>query len=233
LAVGAFAVACAGLATCGFLSLPGLVLGVVALVAVQRKPREHAGRRLAIAAIVVSGATLAVVLALALRVLADVRRTQARSGDHDRLYGIGLAIAAYGDDHGSAYPESLADLLNGRAYLGGPGYLLNQVDPEPQNLPDGTPCSYAYIGPLPAQPPEDTIIAYTRRGIFREGRTALYPYAPYGTIRWHTEEELTDPDGLLAQSYARVVEWLGDDLTEERDAELRAFYEIGEDGQTR
>ena len=199
-------------------------------MAAKRNPLKIAGQGMAIAAIAVSAVLLvfatASVLVFAVGMggaLEQAHGEARKTRDRVNLHNISIGIMLYVADEGGAYPDSLADLLDGGAYLDDPSVLLCPGDLTPGRLADGAPCSYEYIGALPAMPPAQVIVAYTREGIFPDGRNVLRADA---TIRWYGEQELSGPAGLLADSYARVVTWLGDDLTEERDAELRSFYGI-------
>jgi hypothetical protein len=246
LAVTALVLSCAGFVTCGLLSIFGLVLGIVALLRARREPLRFGGEGVAIAAVTVGGvfALFAVTGVVAWMVVLGritggdavgggmfgvplgVARAEAdKTWDKVNLHNIGIAVMLYSTDSGGRCPGSLADLL-GAGYMDDPGLLANPNDPMPRALPDGTPCSYEYIGALPKLPPGPVIMAYTRKGVFADGRNVLRADM---AVAWRTEGELTGPKDLLAESYAWVVEWLGDGLTEERDAELRAFYEIGDD----
>jgi hypothetical protein len=175
---------------------------------------------------------LALVWLAILMARASARADVEHQRTHDRamLWNVGCALLLWRDDAGGAYPDSLSDLIGepGEAYIDYPQVLVSWSDPEPQSLPDGTPCSYVYVGGLPDAPPEGIIVLYTRKGILPGGRNVFYSQRD---AAWHREVELTGPSGLLAKSYAGLVEALGDELTEERKAGLRAFYEVEEDGQ--
>jgi hypothetical protein len=239
--------ACAALG----LSLASVILGTASLARVRRNPIRHSGVGLAVVSLLIGAwavVGLTMVLAawiragtsgpvvfpqspvgIAVRMLNPPRPREGsvRSTGQTNLWTIGLAASMWSKDHKGQYPPTLDVLVES-------GYLdENMIEPvmdgsyRSQPRIDGLR-QYQWVGALPSQIPDHTIAAFTRRGVLMGGRFVLYADL---AVEWRTEEELTGPNGLLTQSYARLVEALGDQLTEERSAELRRFHEIDEDGQ--
>jgi hypothetical protein len=243
LAVTGLVLSCVGFFMCGLLSIVGLVLGIVALGRAKREPLRYSGEGLAIASIavgIVAAIKLAVGVAIAVSMLTgapmafmqgkgpfaqqmQAAQTQgARSMDASNLYTIGLSVATYRKDHAGQYPPTLDALVDG-GYLAA-GTVVPVAEDFTQVPAGGDGLGqYSLVGNLPGQIPEHTAIAYTRPGVLSGGRSILFANM---VVQWHPEAALTGPSGILAQSYARLVEALGDQLAEERKAELREFYEI-------
>jgi hypothetical protein len=85
--------------------------------------------------------------------------------------------------------------------------------------------SFAYVGPLPDGLPADVIVAYSRPGLYADGRIVACVDC---RTEFVTERQLRSesPGGpmSLSRSYGAVRELLGPHLTAERDEELRRFY---------
>ncbi|MHC4787755.1 MAG: hypothetical protein ACYS8K_00910, partial [Planctomycetota bacterium] len=131
---------------------------------------------------------------------------------------IGLAIALWCVDHDSQYPPDLEVLVSER-YLEDEWALSDPADEQPvQRGEKGYPYSYEYVGAIPVNTPAQTIICYTRNadmGVEFVSEAAL-----------RGEEE--GGRSTLRESYEAVVAAYGEELTEKRRAELKAFYEVAE-----
>ncbi len=146
------------------------------------------------------------------------------------LHNIALGLAMYEAAHGR-FPPDLESILE-ESFVDDAAVFIDQNDTElVERRGEGEEfrSSYVYVGPYPKKIDPATIVVYTRPGIYEDGRNVLYVD---GGVGWLTEQQLRDPDGSprtsLAASYRAMVEALGEALTEERDAELREFYEVAD-----
>lgn len=146
------------------------------------------------------------------------------------LHCLGTAIQFYPHRYG-AYPDGL-DVLYAQGTMGDncKSLLLDPLDARPLPLGEsGMLCSYQYVGGVPGSIPEETIIAYSRKGIHTGERVVLYADRAR-TVEWVSETELHSGAQAgrhsLRASYEAVAGALGDKLTEQRDAQLREFYEV-------
>jgi hypothetical protein len=246
LAISAAVLACAGLALSGFffgnsrllgalasaclalaLSFGGFVLGILALIRARRDPHKWAGGAACAVAAVAIGSVMSAVLGLMVVstwVLPGPRFESARSPDYGNLHTIGLAASWYRKDHGGPYPATLGALVDS-CYMDARDIVPIQEDPNENHTGYSGIGQYKWVGELPEQIPDNTIIALRRRHALTGGCPVLRANM---VVEWLAEAELTGPSGVLAQSYAGLVEALGDQLTEERKAELRRFYEVGD-----
>ena len=218
----------------GLSAIPGLILGIMALSRINRSAGRLRGKGLATAGIITSSVALvmlfviAVLAAMLMPAVAGARLAERRSNSRANLHQIGLGIAMYSAGNRDQYPPDLGALIE-QQYLGSRDVLLDPNDAEAQQLgPDAAPPSYEYVGPIPiTRVPAGTIICYSRKGIYRGGRNVLYADCAVG---WVDEQSLKeaggDPRHSLRASYEAVVEAFGQELTPERDAELRKFYEV-------
>ncbi len=143
-----------------------------------------------------------------------------RVASHANLHSWGGAILFYRRMKGE-YPGSLQTLID----VGIVDDCPSLVDPFDQAPAAGA--SYAYVGPIPEDTPQWTIIAYTRKGMVPGERLVLWNDRK-PSVDWVSEADLHAPEGRvsLGKSYEAVVAAFGEVLTPERDAELRQFYEI-------
>jgi hypothetical protein len=142
------------------------------------------------------------------------------------LHFLCISIWTYQVDHGSM-PATLADLVQGQSDAD-PRWLVDPSDPEPQPLGDsGLQTSFAYVGPLPDGAPDDVIVAYSRPGLYADGRIVARTdcWTEFITEKQLRSESPAGPVSL-SRSYGAVREFLGPSLTPERDEELRRFYGI-------
>ena len=214
----------------GMPAIPALILGVLALRRIGRSSGLTRGKSLAIAGIFTSVVGLLIgsffVSAFA---MASARDAAKLYPGRENLQEVGLGIFMYREAHRGEYPPSLAALL-GTGDYDWQQLLLDPADKTPTVIgPNGLKSSFEYVGSIPPSTPDAVIMAYSRRGIYKEGRSIL---SVDNAIRSVGEDALHDPAGdvrtSLRASYEAVVKAFGDKLTEERRAELKKFYEIEE-----
>jgi len=215
-----------GIPFVGLTSIPGLFLGIAGLRSIRRSNGRLLGKGLAIAGIAASAVTLAfgVTFHLYLRL---ARETPQLPVSIANLEKIGTAIIDYRKDSYGGYPPDLKVLLK-KGYLNSPKVLLDPADKTPAPVgPGGPRCSYEYVGAVPVSTPGEAIIAYSRRGLYQGGRFVLYADC---AVAWVNADKLRNSHGnprtSLRDSYEVVLKAFGDNLTEERKAELRKFYEV-------
>lgn len=235
LAVASLACGIGGFASCGLTAPVGLILGLVALAKARRRPEEFGGKGMAIAGLICSGVSALLALALVvgtaalMPVIRDAGTEMRKSMDDANLNTIGLSIEMYRSDYDSAYPPSLGALTAG-PYLD-PFQLVLVAGPFdwPKAGGQDPAACCRYAGPLPTDIPGDVIVCYTKPGLLTGGRNVLRADL---TVRWVDDADLLARTGpfhtCLAASYRAVVDAFGDELTPERDAELREFYEVVE-----
>jgi hypothetical protein len=172
---------------------------------------------------------VALVMALLLALPGDVRTPAHTTVSKTNLHHIAIAISLYRRDHDGEFPPDLDELIACRA-LKYAEVLRDPYDQTPsltERLQFET--SFVYAGPLPRNVPEGVIVCYGREGIYPGHRAVLC--VDHSTVIV-AEADLADPAGRprssLIASYRAVMEAFGDDVTPERDAELRTFYEIEE-----
>jgi hypothetical protein len=150
----------------------------------------------------------------------------------ESLHRLGIGIQTYARDHDWQSPPSLDAVVEG-GYVDSADALIDPADKTPSGRTEGgRRCSYEYVGPIPPNAPRDVIVCYLRKGIWLPFRNVLKFDSSIEVV---PEDQLRDPRGdfpsrSLPASYEAVVKAFGDELTPERNAELRAFYEIGDDG---
>jgi hypothetical protein len=168
----------------------------------------------------------AMMAAMLMPALARARTEARKTVGMSDLHNIGLGLAMYRNDDDGKYPDSLAELVD-RGYLADASPLIDPNDPDPQPLAGGKyKTSFEFVGALPPQVPPDTIIAYSRKGVYPQGRNVLYvDNAVMYVSEWQLQQP-GEPRTSLQASYDGVVAAYGNDLTPEIDARLRKFYEI-------
>jgi prepilin-type processing-associated H-X9-DG protein len=109
LAIASLILGLLGFVTVGVASLPGLVLGIVALIKVRKDPSRLAGSGLAIAGICVSGFTLLLLplmAALLLPALATAKSKAQTIQCITRVKQLNLALIMYATDHEETLPPA-------------------------------------------------------------------------------------------------------------------------------
>jgi len=144
----------------------------------------------------------------------------------ERLKRIGAAIAAYRAEHDGALPPTLESLVEG-AYIASPEAFRDPCDREPvQRGQRGYSYSFDYVGPLPDGVWERVIICYSRAGLYEDEQVVL---RLDGSLSWimDMDAEAGGPQSpWLEKSYEAVARRLGDDVTEERRRQIKAFYGV-------
>ncbi len=114
LAIASLICGVCGLCTCGISSIVGLVLGIIALVQIQKNPRQLTGQGLAIAGLVVSALFMFILPISALIVtprMVGASRKAKESSLKGNLMELRNGLAQFQADTGS-YPNSLTDLVD-------------------------------------------------------------------------------------------------------------------------
>ena len=140
LAVSSLILGVLGFFSLGLAAIPGLILGIVALVKIQKNQPRLKGSGLAIAGICVSGAMLLflpVMAAMLLPALAKAKQRAQAISCMNNVRQINLALIMYADDHGGKLPptDRWNDLL--KPYTGGSDAMFHCPAQPPGR------CSYA------------------------------------------------------------------------------------------
>ncbi len=148
LAIASLILGLLGFVTVGVASLPGLVLGVVALLKVRKVPARLTGSGLAIAGICVSGFTLLLLplmAALLLPALATAKSKAQTIQCISRVKQLNLALLMYATDHEETLPpaDKWCDLIV--PYMGNTRAIFH-CPAEP-----GAGCSYSFNASLANQ----------------------------------------------------------------------------------
>ncbi|KPK66309.1 MAG: hypothetical protein AMK73_00375 [Planctomycetes bacterium SM23_32] len=157
------------------------------------------------------------------RARGEAQKAQGRAN----LHNIGLGLAMAENDNNGQLPDSLEDIYT-LGYLDAEEMFVDPADKAPVQRGDlGLRYSYEYVGSIPGDVSPGTIICYTRRGVHPEGRSVLCrDLAVLWVTEWQLQADAGDVRTSLRASYDAVVEAFGDELTPERDAELRKFYQV-------
>ena len=203
--------------------IPAIVCGHIAHGRVRRSAGQLGGAGLAVAGFVLGYVSFvsALVLGVVLMPALSMRGLQAEIySDANNLKQIGSAILTYSAVFDERMPASLDDLCP--HYVGERQVFVSPADSQPQTTKGGMPCSYEYVGSLRVAPlwSAESIIAYTRKGIFEAGRNCLFLD---GHVTWTGESEIA---AAFAASYEEVKR--GGGLSPQRDKEIRAFYELAD-----
>ena len=228
LAIASLVLGILGLVSCGLAAIPGLILGVVALVRIGRSRGALGGKGYAVA-----GTTVSVVFillgfaaaALLWRGAATIKVVVETVICATQLRSIGTGITMHRSDAGE-FPEKLEDLwpehVKSRGVFRCPG------DQNPMTIGEDIECSYHYVGPLsPAGDPR-VILVYEKEGnhllpekgdSHLSGRNVLFAD---NHVEFILEEEFR---ARLSESLQLVRQVGWEDYSEERRAEIEAFYE--------
>ena len=107
MALGSLVLGCLGLVSCGITSLVGLVLGIIALVRINKSKGELKGQALALAGIVVSLIILLImpiITALTLPALAKAKSKAAALHCMSNVKQLNLALIMYANDNNEQLP---------------------------------------------------------------------------------------------------------------------------------
>ncbi len=168
----------------------------------------------------------AVMAAMLMPAVHGARQAARKASSMANMRVIGLDIMLYLADH-DQLPPDFETLIEG-GYAESPEEFLDPADAHPvQRGKKGYRYSYEIVGSLPAMPDVSSIVAYSRKGVFPDGRTVLFADSH---VEFLTEAELHSREAgshaSLYASYQGLIEQFGDQLTEERKAELKRFYEV-------
>lgn len=168
----------------------------------------------------------ALMAAMLMPSLSRARSEAQKATGRSNLRNIGLAIAMYRSAHGR-FPATL-DVLVEEGFLDSPEVLVAPADDNPpQTGANGYPCSYEYPGALPMEVPPSFVIAYTRSGVYRDGRNVLYAD---GAVQFVPESRMARGQGGRGMSFSDCHKWLldrRDQLPEQADLErIAEFYNM-------
>ena len=115
MAIVALVLGILGCATCGLFGIPGLIVGIIALVRCGNEPKKYGGRGMAIAGTVCSGASLLFVvpmmIAILLPSLSRARELSKRLVCAANMKGIGTTLMIYKNDHPGQPLPTLDELI--------------------------------------------------------------------------------------------------------------------------
>lgn len=168
----------------------------------------------------------AVMAAMLMPSLSRARSEANKAAGRSNLRQIGLAITMYRSAHGR-YPATLGMLVE-EGFLHSEDLLVAPGDDNPpQTEANGYPCSYKYAGALPKEVPPSLVIAYTRPGVYRDGRNLLYAD---NAVQFVPESRIARGHGGRGMSFSDCYQWLLDhkeDLPEQADLErIAKFYNM-------
>ncbi len=148
MAIASLVLGVLGFFSLGIAAVPGLILGIVALVRIQKNPAQLKGSGLAIAGICVSGTMLVLLPLMAAMLLPALARAKQKAQAiqcMNNIRQINLALVMYADDHGGNLPT--ADHWNDaiKPYTGGSGAMFHCPSQPPGR------CSYALNAALAGQ----------------------------------------------------------------------------------
>lgn len=109
MAIASLVLGICGLITCGITSLAGLILGIVALVKINKSQGQQSGQGLAIAGIAVSGVFLLMLpvwAGMLLPALANAKQKAQTINCVNNLKQIGLAVRLYAADNKDQFPAA-------------------------------------------------------------------------------------------------------------------------------
>jgi len=131
-----------------------------------------AGKTLSLAAAIVLCQVCADRAEAQMNVFNKVRGQVKRAECINNLRQIGLLLEAYRGEHKGKMPKSLEELAKGQPKE----IFVCPNDPNPPLLQQRFKCSYLYVGPLPADSPADTIVAYDHKPLNhgKVGRNCLF-----------------------------------------------------------
>jgi len=161
--------------------------------------------------------------------IAEARQQAKKAASQANLHNIGLCISIWRADHDESYPPDLMAVVDSGFLENVQDVLVDPNDTTPQPIGgSGLKSSYEYVGTIPANVPPDTIIAYSRKGIWPSGRNVLYAdmaveFVGEAALRGEGRARKT-----LRASYEGVVQAFGQALTDQDRARLREFYEVVE-----
>jgi prepilin-type processing-associated H-X9-DG protein len=127
LAVTSLVLGCLGVLTCGITSLVGLVLGIIALVRINKSKGQLGGQGLALAGTIVSAAFLLLVpipAAMLLPALAKAKQKATGIQCMNNIKQLNLGLMMYANDNKDVFPSGTAWCDTLIPYLGGSTKVL-------------------------------------------------------------------------------------------------------------
>jgi prepilin-type processing-associated H-X9-DG protein len=183
LAVTSLVLGCLGLLSCGITALVGLVLGIIALVRINKSKGQLGGQGLALAGIIVSAVFLLIgpiPAAMLLPALSKAKQKAAGILCMSNVKQLNLALIMYADDNKERFPTGTAWCDSLRAYLGGSTNAFIC----PQGARDQR-CHYALNAQLAGrgmkevQAPAQTVLVFEIDGGWNmSGGRELFPATP-------------------------------------------------------
>ncbi len=165
-----------------------------------------------------SNPSLPVMTALAIPSIVKARKEAQKTSDLNNLNQIGLALKIYISKNGGKYPFRLEDLSPDCAK--NDAVFKSPADATPTRGQKNIMLSYDFVGNVPISPPRDCIIAYTRKGVFEDGRHVL---RASGKVEWLAEAEIA---AELQSSYLALKEAWKEEIQPRRKLQLCEFYGI-------
>jgi len=146
--------------TCLLTGLPAIIIGIVALVKIEKSAGQLKGKGLAIAGIAIPGAALPVVallMGILMPALARVRQISFRMVCAENMSGLGKAMLIYANDYNDKFPTTSkwCDLLIGHAEVTKKSFCC-------KGAPEG-PCNYAMnnnVEKLGTRVPPDMVLLF-------------------------------------------------------------------------
>ena len=179
LAITSLVLGCLGLLTCGITSLVGLVLGIIALVRINKSPGQLGGKGLALAGTVVSAALVLLTLiaaAMFLPTLAKAKQKAAQVHCMSNVRQLNLGLMMYVSDNNDLFPSGTnwCDVLM--------PYIKNEKTYLCSLGKPGQRCHYAFNAKLAGremkdiQTPAETVLIFEADGDWNAaGGSELFP----------------------------------------------------------
>lgn len=197
LAVVSLVLGLLGLLTLGLAAIPGLILGIIALVKINKSQGRLEGTGVAIAGTAVSGVVLLLLPIMAAMLLPALAKAKGKAQGiqcMNNVKQLNLAIIMYANDHGEQFPsaDKWCDLV--KPYLGGSDAAFHCASQSNDR------CSYAFNAGLAGRKltevtsPAETILVFSSADGWNQSgnRAALKPHShgnvfTYGYADGHVE----------------------------------------------
>jgi len=197
LAVASLVLGLLGIVTAGLAAIPGLILGIIALIKINKSKGRLEGTGVAIAGTAVSGTFLLLIPIMAAMLLPALAKAKAKAQSihcMSNVKQLNLAIIMYADDHQGQFPsaDKWCDLV--KPYLGGSDAAF-RCGSAPNDR-----CSYAFNAALAGLKlpdvlsPAQTILVFSSANGWNSSgdSSALKPHShgnafTYGCVDGHAE----------------------------------------------
>ena len=186
LAIASLILAVCGFLTCGLTAILGLILGIVGLCSIRKRAEQLKGQGLAIAGIVVSAITIAIlpfialIMAILMPALAQAKMQARTIVSQNHVRQICLAMMMYCEDNDGRFPPADNWTTALAPYIGDVKILESPFAPH-------TGCAYAMNKHLDGrklndikQPARTVLIFEARIGGTPAGGRELLPHKPRG-----------------------------------------------------